>query len=316
MAGPRDITVRFLANVQGFLRGADDMEDALRDTARAQDTLADEGEDSARRLSRAYEKAGDRIRSEADATKRKSKQAYGDAGREIGGELAQNIGEGISSGSGDIRGAVLGTLGGIIPAFGAAAAAAGLGLVVAQALFANAEELRQRAKAAGREAFDALRDGMVEGSEQESIVAAALGLDSFDDVVTRAVELGQRLRVPADQIVTYWRTAGDVIGPELGDAFREAERAGKSSSRGMQGAAAETVAAVREVGGAQVAVNDALDHGRRNADALNASLATTVELSRKAAYYADRTQSSYAAGGSTMQQQLGAAARYVQQGRG
>lgn len=313
---PRDLIVRFLADVNGFLRGTDQVADALADTARDQETLADQGEETARRLARAYDKAGQEIRRDADRTKRDTKRAYADTGREVGQEFAQNIGEGISSGGGDVKGAVLGTLGGVLPALGPWAAAAGVGAVVAQAVFGNIDAMRARAKEAGRQAFDALRDGMVEGSENESIIAAALGMESFDDVVAVAIQEAARLKVPAGQVVTYYRTAGKVIGPELRAAFRDAERAGTSANRGMQGAMAETLAATKEIGQNAALVGDAYDVGKQRVDVLNDSLAQTVALSRKAAYYADKASSSYALGGSTAQQQLGAAGRYVKGGRG
>lgn len=156
MAKPRDVVVRFLAETRDFLRGTDNVERAYSDLARQADHVADEGEDSARRLARAYDRAGDQIRADAKRTNAATTDAYSEGGREAGAEFAQNIG---SRSPGDLSGTLSGTIGGLVGTFGqngplglALAGLGALGVGIFTSITAAAEDAKNRAQSAFDEA--------------------------------------------------------------------------------------------------------------------------------------------------------------------
>lgn len=126
---PRDLVVRFLADVRGFVQGTSDMEDALRDTADAQDRLAREGDQAADKLAASYRRAADKMDRDLRGTRTTVKEGFADTGKEAGAEFAQNLGQSLSSG--DTSRVVQDSVGGLIGSLafagpvGAAVAAAG-----------------------------------------------------------------------------------------------------------------------------------------------------------------------------------------------
>lgn len=165
---PRDLVVRFLSDVRGFLSGTDKMEEALRDVARDEEKLADAGEDSARRIARAYDRAADQVVRDQRKAHRDVREGFADTGREAGQEFTQNLGEAVSSG--DLSGLLGDTAGGLAATFGASgkvgAAFAGLAVAASVAwaqIQADAEKTKQ------------------------------LALDTFEDLLSRA-DYESRLR--------------------------------------------------------------------------------------------------------------------------
>lgn len=229
MARPRDVVVRFLADTREFLRGTQNVERAYDDMARSADHVADEGEDSARRLARAYERAGDKVKRESKATSKATQDAYADAGREAGDEFAQNLGESLSSG--DISGLLSGTLGGLVGTFGkggpialALGALGAVGVGVFQALSAAAEQAAADAQAA----FDDIQDnasdsarltnfltsrfgGTAKGWEQIAAYAEASGIAAKDIAYALSVG-GPRARDMADRFDAIARKAYETDG--------------------------------------------------------------------------------------------------------
>lgn len=142
------IKIDFLANVRDFLRGTDDVEDALDDVSDSLDDTAREGEKSSEKLEASFRELARRARDTADdvdtiGTKGQSGfRRLGDTGREISGELKQNLGETFSSFRGDLEDlpqiaqdtlgglAGSGALGGIPGLIATTVGAAGLGLLI------------------------------------------------------------------------------------------------------------------------------------------------------------------------------------------
>ena len=110
-------------------------------------------------------------------------------GKEVGGEFIQNIGEGIGNGQGDLQDTILGTIGGVAPALGAAGAVVGIGIFAAQAIISGISSQNEKVKQAGINMFESLRDGVLEGAEREGILEKALGVDNVKDAL---VEVNRR----------------------------------------------------------------------------------------------------------------------------
>lgn len=165
-------TIDVLMNAREVQRGARDVSKALDGVADAADAAARDGEkgtdklerglrdivQAARPAERAYRDVGE----EAKGAGRKAKDAgddadegfrkFRDAGEEASSELRQNLGETFSSFRGDLTdigqigqdvfGGLAGSVGGLVPAVGLAAGAAGMGLLIGA--FELAEERRQQ----------------------------------------------------------------------------------------------------------------------------------------------------------------------------
>ena len=151
------ISIDFLANVRGFLRGTDDVDEALsrvssslddvaRDGARSTDRLADSTERSTERMERSFQELADASRREMDSAADAGRRSFDRTSRsarenlqEVKNEALQNASETFSSFDGSVRSfadGVQGTLGGLIASLPAqwaavgAAGALGLGLLL------------------------------------------------------------------------------------------------------------------------------------------------------------------------------------------
>lgn len=204
MAKPRDVVVRFLADTREFLRGSDNVGRAFDDLARSEAHVADKGEDSARRIARAYDKAGDKIRAESRTTARASTTAFGDAGKEAGAEFAQNLGESISSG--DIGGLVAGTAGGLAGTFGAAGpiglAVAGLG-AAAVAVFQGISAGVQASAQAVSDAFEGILSNESDAEALTRVLEERWGsrAEGIAELGKAADKLGVPLKTLTDALV-------------------------------------------------------------------------------------------------------------------
>lgn len=121
-------------------------------------------------------KASQHIEDIPDDARPKSKGKFGALGEELGGELSQNIGEGISSGKTGVAGALdtmLGTLGGVIPALGPAGAMIGVGALVVgsivKGILDNQEEVRKAVQQTMSDAIDAAADIFDNGPKPRSL---------------------------------------------------------------------------------------------------------------------------------------------------
>ena len=196
---PRDLVVRFVSDVTGFLRGTDQVQDALSDTVKDLDKAADAGERSARDLARAYDRASDSIKRDSREASRATRQAYADAGKEAGDEFAQNLGESVSSG--DISGLLSGTVGGLVGTFGkggpialALSALAGVGVGAFQAIQAEAE----RARAAAQTAFDELLDNASNEARLRGFLEERFG--TYEEGLSRLARYSDATGIPLAEL--------------------------------------------------------------------------------------------------------------------
>lgn len=114
----------------------EDIGDEFRETGRHGKRAADDLEDSLRDVQRQSERTSDEVGDVGEKGFRK----LGDAGKEVSGELKQNLGETFSSFRGDLEdlpqiaqdvfGGLAGSVGTLPAAFALAAAAAGIGLLI------------------------------------------------------------------------------------------------------------------------------------------------------------------------------------------
>lgn len=273
----RDVVVRFLSDVNGFLRGTDDVADAYRDVARDADRTADAGEDSARRLSRAYERAADKIERDARESARDTRKAYGDTGKEAGTEFTQNLGEAVSSG--DLTGVVSGTLGGLAAQFGTAGP---LGIAFAGIATAGAfafTQIQAAAEKAAEAAANAFED-LLSSADKEARLRGRL-TDAYGEYGKGLDTLGR----VADQTGIEVADLGDAfIGSE--DSARamadNLKRIADNSPRGMTDGINETLLrqVAEDLERAATATETAARWEERRADAL---LLSSQRVS--AAYY-------------------------------
>lgn len=295
----RDLLVRFIADVNPFLRGTDDVSEALDDTVRDLDKVADEGEDSARRLARAYDRAGDQMKRDARETGKAQKKAYAEAGKDAGDEFAENLGEAVSSG--DLSGILAGTAGGLVNTFGkggpvslafAALAAVGVGA------FAQIQKASEDAKLAAIDAFEQI----LAGADKEARLRGALERQygSYLEGLEKIGRMADVTGIPVEEIAAAFAEGG----PKARALADEAERIAAS----LYGKADPKLGPTQY----QVTLtkNLAEDLERAAAASERASAAEQTRadaLARSASFYA----SAYGAGTSVYNSQLGAAAPYV-----
>ncbi len=184
---PRDLLVRFLADVNPFVRDTDKVQRAYEDVAREQDDLARNGDQAARKLSSSYQRAADKISRDIKTSGKETKTTLKDTGKEAGQEFVANLGESISSG--DLSGVLSGTAGGLASTFGLAGpigiAFAGLATVGAT-VFAGLSAAAKQAAQDAQTAFDEL----ISGADRESRLRSRLE-SLFGSYQEGLIELGK-----------------------------------------------------------------------------------------------------------------------------
>lgn len=310
---PRDLVVRFVADVVPFLKRTDDVGRALNDTMRDLDDLADAGEDSARRLSRAYDRAGQDIRTGWKRDTSSLKTDAKDTGKEIGNEFASNLGESLASG--DSSRIVQDSLGGLVSSLafagplGAAVAAGGaIALGLWNAFAAKTQEQQQAVLDAAATLYEGMISQGADFAKQyaDDVVRKFFDPSTADDIVTNARtaaealgdNLGKVLAGGPDSIAAYAKEAGDRIG-ELQD---------KARANPLTGVEADELKRLSDVVYYLDTIKTGWDKATTAVDKYNAALS-------RSAYYASQA-SSYRVGGSTYNSQLGAAAPYATGTRG
>lgn len=261
---PRDLVVRFLSDVKGFLDGTERMEEALRDVARDEERLADAGEDSAKRISRAYDRAADEMVRDQRRANRDVREGFADTGREAGQEFSQNLGEAITSGDptsllADTAGGLAATFGAKGPIGAAFAGLAGAAAIAWSAIQADAEKTRQLALDAFEDMLSQadyegrLRTALTGqyGSFQEGLVAIgkmadATGLDvgrirdAFANGGAEAAKLADEVERIEASLTIAARGRGYNGGPTqsdvtlAGDLADDLERAAEATERAAQ----------------------------------------------------------------------------------
>ena len=275
MARDGSVLVKFLADTLGFRRGTDDMTRALDDAARAT-------ERDTKHMSDAFRTAGTKIHATTKDVGDGTKLTMKDAGKEAGGEFIQNMGEGIGSGQANLTDTVLGTIGGIAPALGAAGVGVAVGATAALGIINGITAQNAKVKQAAMDLFDAMRQGIIDQAAKESLLEKALGVDNMYDAMAKVTEQARRLGAPVKDVLTYLDSAGRVTTPALAAA--------------LKAAAVQTQAVSTKAGGVHNALSDAgiaakelRDQGKFTADAwqtaADAAAPFTQEM-KDAAYYA------------------------------
>ena len=295
---PRDLLVRFLADVNPFLRSTDAVEDAYRDMATDADRVADAGEKSARRLATAYDRAADEMKRDARDTKKVTADSYADAGREAGNEFASNIGEAVSSG--DISGVLSGTAGGLAATFGAGgpigialAALAGVGVAAFGAMQKGAEQ----AKAAAQLAFDELHEQTTNEARLNAVLTDRFGstLEGWEQIQRYAEASGVDAGVIADALAS-----GGPKAKNLADKFLAIMRAQYETTGELDKQASLLIDAEDDLRDRATAMERAAAAAKTESKYLKASEGA---LARSSRYYAARG-SAYAPGGSMYNSQV------------
>lgn len=179
MAG-RGISIDILANVRDALKGTGDVEQALGDIESTLEDMARSGDQSVDKMSRGFRDLARKSDDTADKMERSYKDAYrdirraaddtaddsiraqrrmGEQSEEIGGEIRQNLGEGIANAArgdfesladtiGDTLGGITAGIGGIGYAALGIAGAFGLGAIVAtiQTITEQSEQMAEAVK--------------------------------------------------------------------------------------------------------------------------------------------------------------------------
>lgn len=236
MARDGSVLVKFLADTLGFRRGTDDMERALGDAARSTDR-------DTKHMADAFRTAGQKIKKSTQDVGKDTKVGMKDAGKEAGGEFIQNLGEGIGSGQANLTDAVLGTIGGIAPALGAAGVGVAVGATAALGIINGITAQNAKVRQAAADLFDAMRQGIVDQAAKESLLEKALGVDNMYDAMAKVTEQARRLGAPVKDVLTYLDTGGRVTTPALTAA--------------LKAAAVQTQAVSTKAGGVHNALSDA-----------------------------------------------------------
>ena len=243
MARDGSVLVKFLADTLGFRRGTDDMTRALDDAAQAT-------ERDTRHMADAFRTAGQKIDRSTKDIGRDTKLSMKDAGKEAGGEFIQNMGEGIGSGQANLTDTVLGTIGGVAPALGAAGVGIAIGATAALGIINGITAQQQKVKEAATDLFEAMRQGIVDAAARESLLEKALGVDNMYDAMGKARTQAERLGVPVKDVLSYLESAGRVATPALQAALTGATaNAGtlKSSMGRVYSVTGDTYAAAHEL---------------------------------------------------------------------
>lgn len=236
----KGVGVPFVADVGPFLKGTGQVEDALGNVIDSLDEVAHQGRTTEQVISRSLDNTADDARTASGKLEGKFKEAFdsivadsktaankverhiddvpdhvrttgkgrfGEVGADLGGEFAQNIGEGISSGKVGIAGAldtVLGTVGGVLPALGPAGAVAGVGALVIGSVIsginASKDAAIKRAKEIGADLYTAMQDGVIDATEKESVLEKVLGVDNEADVLRKVKEFSDKTGLSVQEV--------------------------------------------------------------------------------------------------------------------
>lgn len=311
MAGkPRDLVVRFVSDVRGFLRGTDQVERALADQVHDLDRVADQGDKTSRRLAKAYDRAGDQIKRRNQQTARETQRLLGDAGTEAGDEFAQNLGESISSG--DVGGLISGTIGGLVGTFGkggplalALGALGAVGVGVFQSIQAQAEV----AAAAAQTAFDQLHEATTREARLNAILTDRFGgtLQGWEAIQRYADASGVSAEAIADALVN-----GGAQARQLADQFDRQLKAAYETNGVLDRTNSVLIDGADDLRDRA----DAMERASRAAQTERDALSTSEGILRRSAKFYAARGSAYAPGGSVANSQVPAAARYGSGKRG
>lgn len=275
MARDGSVLVKFLADTLGFRRGTDDMARALDDAARTT-------ERDTEHMSRAFRDAGQKIHRTTQDVGDGTKMTMKDAGKEAGAEFVQNMGEGIGSGQANLMDTVLGTVGGIAPALGAAGVGVAVGATAALGIINGIKAQNEKVRQAAADLFDAMRQGIIDQATKENLLEQALGVDNMYDAMGKATEEAKKLGVPVADVLQYLETAGRVTTPQLTAALAAAD----SETKNLRDKMGRVHKITTEASGAAQTLRD---QGKFAADAWAAAAdaaAPFTDQMKDAAYYA------------------------------
>lgn len=253
MARDGSVLVKFLADTLGFRRGTDDMERALDDAARATDQ-------DTRHMATAFRDAGQKINRTTKDIGDGTKLTMKDAGKEAGGEFIQNMGEGIGSGQANLTDTVLGTIGGIAPALGAAGVGVAIGATAALGIINGITAQNAKVRQAASDLFDQMRQGIVDAAAKQDLLQKALGVDNMYDAMAKVTAEARRLGAPVQDVLTYLDSAGRVVTPALAAAL-------KAANIQVQGVSTKAGAVHNALSDAGIAAQELRDQAGFTADA-------------------------------------------------
>lgn len=296
MARDGSVLVKFLADTLGFRRGTDDMVDALDDAARATDRDTD-------KMASAFRDAGRKIDRTTKQIGSDTKGTLKDAGADSGQEFVQNLGEGIGSGKPDLMDAVLGTIGGIAPALGAAGVGVAIGATAALGIIQGIQAQNEKVRQAASDLFDKMREGIIDASAKEDLLQKALGVDNMYDAMSKVREEAEKLGAPINDVLTYLETGGRVTTPQLAAALKAAadqtvlirDRSGATHKQlSDAGKAAQELTDQGEF--AEAAWKKAADAAQPFTDAMKDAAYYAKLASQRGKEFADYAAAQYAAG--------------------
>lgn len=213
-----------------------------------------------------------------DTTRKGARGKFAGLGEELGGELSQNIGEGISSGKVGIAGALdttLGTLGGVLPALGPAGAVVGIGALVigsiVKGIMDNQEAVRKAVQQAMSDAVDAAADAFENGPKTRSIGEIVKGFTPEEKQNLK--DSGIDIREAAEAIKVYEDTGDPAKLNALRKPLNDRADAIKNvavQSNNLFGSSAPNLF---DVGGPLVSDSSTLGLLQQKADLINANAA-------------------------------------------
>lgn len=230
----RQLVLRYVADARDFIRPTQQATDALDDQAREAAAL----ERALGKLDAQYADTG-RAADRAADDLRASSGKVGEVGREAGAEFSQNFGESVRSG--DPAGALIETITNAGGMFGPAGlAVAGL-FGIGAALVKDVQDQAARLREAGRSAWEAMQDGVLDAAESKVQLTAALGVDDWEAAVDRLAEQAAELGVGAREYAAYLQSGVDPAG-RIAAALEAGERA-QARARGDRDAAQASLSA-------------------------------------------------------------------------
>lgn len=190
----RDFVAKFFTDTSRFV--TDKVEQGLDDVGHAATNAAKETEHAFDRIKRKVSDTG-------HETSVVGKETFGEAGKEVGAEFAQNVGQGLASGN-------IGTLaqdsaGGLVSAFANLGGPVGLALApiaaVAAGVFASITASAAKMRADVQEQFDQLLSGADRQARIGTTLEQVFGGGSLAENLRLAGEEAQRAGVPVKDLV-------------------------------------------------------------------------------------------------------------------
>jgi hypothetical protein len=264
------IKVNFLAVTDKFNRSVDGMVTSLRGLGTEATKAGDQGAAAGSNL-------GSGLQSRLERQLRNRR-----LGKRLGTEFAQDFTQGLSSGN--PAEALTSSILALGPALGTAGLAVAAGGAFILKFLDGMKREQARIKAAGKSAYEAFRDGVLDQAEKESLLVTSLGVESYKDAIDKAVEVARELNVPAAELLAYWESGGKVISGPVREALAvlEGKTANLAGNTGkFQAGAQQATSELSRAQGPAEAIADALQTGADAATVYAEKSALAAEASAK-----------------------------------